>query len=201
MPTALDQVREFHTATGLSDRLDAPTMDVGDGDRALRRSLLREEAREVRDGLEEGDLVAVADGLADTAYIVYGTAVTYGIPVADHVHADPPAPGGRDGVPAADTAQLADDVDRAVTTCELAERTGDAARFSAALDAAARACRNAADALAIPLGAVFDEVHASNMSKADDDGVIHRRADGKVLKGAHYTPPDVAGVLAASRHR
>ena len=46
--------------------------------------------------------------------------------------------------------------------------------------------------------AVLDEVHASNMTKLGADGRPIRRADGKVLKGPDYRPPDIAAVLARS---
>ena len=35
----------------------------------------------------------------------------------------------------------------------------------------------------------FREVHRSNMSKLGEDGKPIKRADGKVLKGPHFTPP------------
>ena len=36
----------------------------------------------------------------------------------------------------------------------------------------------------------FDRVHASNMSKLDDNGQpIRRESDGKILKGPNYAPP------------
>lgn len=54
----------------------------------------------------------------------------------------------------------------------------------------------AADALGIDLPAVFLEVHRSNMSKVDADGGVLRRADGKVLKGPGYRPPDLDGLVA-----
>lgn len=53
----------------------------------------------------------------------------------------------------------------------------------------------AADALGIDLPAVFVEVHRSNMSKVDADGNVLRRADGKVLKGPGYQPPDLEGLV------
>lgn len=56
-----------------------------------------------------------------------------------------------------------------------------------------------ADLLGIPFDAVFAEVHRANMSKLGADGRPVLRADGKVLKGPGYVPPDVAGVLAAAR--
>jgi predicted HAD superfamily Cof-like phosphohydrolase len=37
----------------------------------------------------------------------------------------------------------------------------------------------------------FEEVHRSNMSKLDDQGLPIRRADGKILKGPNYSPPDL----------
>lgn len=49
----------------------------------------------------------------------------------------------------------------------------------------------------IDLDAVIAEVHRANMSKLGPDGRVLRRADGKVLKGDSYTPPDVAAVLRA----
>jgi predicted HAD superfamily Cof-like phosphohydrolase len=47
----------------------------------------------------------------------------------------------------------------------------------------------------IDLDAVVLAVHESNMSKIAGDGATVTRADGKVLKGAAYRPPDVQGVL------
>lgn len=50
--------------------------------------------------------------------------------------------------------------------------------------------------LGVPLPEVLAEIHASNLSKLGADGRPVLRADGKVLKGPDYRPPDVAGVLA-----
>lgn len=47
----------------------------------------------------------------------------------------------------------------------------------------------------IPLTGVLTQIQASNMSKLGPDGEPIYRADGKVLKGPGYFPPDVAGVL------
>ena len=43
--------------------------------------------------------------------------------------------------------------------------------------------------------ALFDEVHRSNMSKLDEHGRPIYRADGKVLKSARFSPPDLSAVL------
>lgn len=43
----------------------------------------------------------------------------------------------------------------------------------------------------IDLGGVFDAIHTSNMTKSP----ANKRADGKILKGPEYVPPDIAGVF------
>jgi predicted HAD superfamily Cof-like phosphohydrolase len=121
-----DQVREFHLAYGLAVA-DRPTAELSAEQVALRQALIEEEVAELRQAGEDGDLVGVADALADIVYVAYGTACVYGI----------------------------------------------------------------------ELDAVLDEVHASNMTKLGADGRPMHRADGKVLKGPGYRPPDVAGVLSA----
>jgi predicted HAD superfamily Cof-like phosphohydrolase len=119
-------VGEFHTAFGLplhvmpQDRVD-PTLA------ALRVDLLEEEVAEFRQASQEGDVVAIADALGDIAYVLYGTALTYGI----------------------------------------------------------------------NLDAVIAEVHRSNMSKLDTDGKPILRGDGKVLKPATYSPPELRRVLGS----
>ncbi len=121
------QVGDFHRAYGLPVR-DVPTAEVGPDQVALRLALIQEEVGELADAAAAGDLIGVADALADIVYVAYGTAHVYGI----------------------------------------------------------------------DLDAVLDEVHASNMTKLGADGRPIRRADGKILKGPGYRPPDIAAVLARS---
>ncbi|MDO5608149.1 MAG: nucleoside triphosphate pyrophosphohydrolase family protein [Capnocytophaga sp.] len=42
---------------------------------------------------------------------------------------------------------------------------------------------------------VFDEIQRSNMSKLDENGKPIYREDGKVMKGANYTPPNIRQIL------
>jgi predicted HAD superfamily Cof-like phosphohydrolase len=42
---------------------------------------------------------------------------------------------------------------------------------------------------------VFDEIHRSNMSKLDDNGMPIYREDGKILKSSNYFLPDIKNVL------
>jgi predicted HAD superfamily Cof-like phosphohydrolase len=64
--------------------------------------LVAEEIDELMVASEKGDLVAIADALADIAYVVYGTALTYGIDldsVLREVHRSNMSKLGADGKP------------------------------------------------------------------------------------------------------
>lgn len=50
----------------------------------------------------------------------------------------------------------------------------------------------------IPLDAVFNEVHRSNMSKLDENGKPIYREDGKILKSALFSRPDIKSILDAA---
>ena len=63
--------------------------DVDDRTRALRERLIQEEFEELKEAMDKRDLAAIAKELADLLYVVYGTAVSYGIdmgPVFREVH-------------------------------------------------------------------------------------------------------------------
>ena len=69
---------------------------------ALRLRLQREETEELAEAIEAGDVVGVADALADLVYVAYGTAITYGIDldaVLAEVHRSNMSKLGRDGRP------------------------------------------------------------------------------------------------------
>jgi predicted HAD superfamily Cof-like phosphohydrolase len=74
-------VRDFHQAFGqrIGEKPELPDRE----ERKLRRKLLEEEFEEYLDAEHEGDLIEVADALADIIYIACGTAVSYGIPLDD----------------------------------------------------------------------------------------------------------------------
>ncbi len=71
----------------------------------------------------------------------------------------------------------------------------DIADIADALADIAYVTYGAAVTYGIDLDAVLAEVHRSNMSKLGDDGRPVLREDGKVLKSARYTRPDVVSVL------
>ena len=79
----LDLVREFHQAFADGDAshiADKPGVPADDR-RELRFELIREEWLEFIDAWETDDLVEIADALADLTYVIYGTALEYGIPL------------------------------------------------------------------------------------------------------------------------
>lgn len=90
MSKIAEQVREFHETFGCDI---APNGYLGFGSdklRQLRLDLLVEEVEEYEDASDVEDIVEVADALADMVYIIYGTALSYGIDldaVLDEVHA------------------------------------------------------------------------------------------------------------------
>jgi len=49
----------------------------------------------------------------------------------------------------------------------------------------------AGHAFGIDLDECFNEVHRSNMTKLGEDGRPMYREDGKVMKGPHYSEPDL----------
>jgi predicted HAD superfamily Cof-like phosphohydrolase len=121
MTDAQHMVAEFHRTFGI---LIANTPTAPDEKtRALRVRLIQEEFDELKEALDHDDLPALAKELADLLYVVYGTAVSYGIDMEP----------------------------------------------------------------------VFREVHRSNMSKVGG----HKRADGKWVKPAHYSPASIEPILTA----
>jgi predicted HAD superfamily Cof-like phosphohydrolase len=83
-----DAVAEFHAAFRLPMR-QLPSTDIGPALASLRVALLEEEVREFSVAARKGDLIGIADALADIVYVAYGAALTYGIdldPVLREVH-------------------------------------------------------------------------------------------------------------------
>jgi predicted HAD superfamily Cof-like phosphohydrolase/3'-phosphoadenosine 5'-phosphosulfate sulfotransferase (PAPS reductase)/FAD synthetase len=99
-PSNLDLVRAFHTAFDIPI-LPAPTFPAPDRI-AMRLRILDEERQELTDAIEAGDLVEVADALTDMSYLVYGTALEFGIdlnPCFREVHRSNMSKLGHDGKP------------------------------------------------------------------------------------------------------
>ena len=56
-------------------------------------------------------------------------------------------------------------------------------------------CFQYAENMEWDLEEALDRVHKSNMSKLGLDGTPIRRADGKVLKGPNYQPPELTDLV------
>src|SRR5271166_4879961 len=72
-------VTQFHEVYGsyIQNHSGFPSQEI----RELRKKLLEEEMTEYLDAERENDFVEVCDALGDMLYIIYGTAVSYGIPI------------------------------------------------------------------------------------------------------------------------
>jgi predicted HAD superfamily Cof-like phosphohydrolase len=71
-------VAEFHKAFNLPMQ-QLPSTEIDHALATLRVALLEEEVGEFAAASEKGDLAGIADALADIIYVIYGTALTYGI--------------------------------------------------------------------------------------------------------------------------
>ena len=81
-------LRHFHRAFELLIS-DEPTVDIPGDVTTLRKKLIEEEFIELQEAMENKDIVKIADGLGDLLYVVYGTAVSYGIdmePIFNEIH-------------------------------------------------------------------------------------------------------------------
>ena len=87
MADAQSMVEAFHRMFDIVANR-APTV-VDEPTRALRERLIQEEFEELKEAMARNDLAAIAKEMADLLYVVYGTAVSYGIaidPVFREVH-------------------------------------------------------------------------------------------------------------------
>lgn len=121
--TNYKMVEEFHKTFG-ANISESPNLPI-ESERELRKKLLTEEFNEYLEGEHNNDIVEISDALGDMMYIIYGTAVSYGLPIDE----------------------------------------------------------------------IFAEIHASNMSKLDENGKPIYREDGKVLKSNLYFKPDIKKII------
>jgi predicted HAD superfamily Cof-like phosphohydrolase len=97
----LSDVQAFHRAFDLPAP-DVPTSTVPAEVRRSREELMQEELRELTEAMRAEDMIEIADALADLLYVVFGTAVAYGVPIDQvfaEVHRSNMTKLGRDGRP------------------------------------------------------------------------------------------------------
>jgi predicted HAD superfamily Cof-like phosphohydrolase len=73
-------VREFMEKHNQPIR-SLPSLTTSYLERCLRKKLHIEEVSELNAAIDNNDIVGIADGLADSLYVLFGTALTYGIPI------------------------------------------------------------------------------------------------------------------------
>ncbi|PCJ99770.1 MAG: phosphoribosyl-ATP diphosphatase [Zetaproteobacteria bacterium] len=100
--TTLGQVKEFHETYGLPV-LDMPCISDKKTNE-LRINLLAEELDELKDALEQGDMVETLDALIDLQYVLDGAFLSLGMahlktPAFDEVHRSNMSKLGADGKP------------------------------------------------------------------------------------------------------
>jgi predicted HAD superfamily Cof-like phosphohydrolase len=97
----LDAAMAFHAAFNLP-RQALPSLAIDESLAKTRIALLEEEVGEYLEAVSESDLVGIVDALADIVYVIFGTAVTYGIDldrVLSEVHRSNMSKLDRDGKP------------------------------------------------------------------------------------------------------
>lgn len=149
----------------------------------LNRRLVDEELREtLHDGVQENSLVKLADGCADSLYVVAHAINQLGRP-NNRKRDDAAIVLLNDAISRANLVLAhhplvsEDDVDRNLAYIEIIVR-GIAASYE------------------IPLDDIFSEVHRSNMTKSWPDGSIKKDAGGKVIKPPTYEPARIAEILS-----
>lgn len=80
-----------------------------------------------------------------------------------------------------------------------AAQTGDPNHYASVLDGVCDLVWVAiglAHNMGLPFDAAFEEVRVTNMAKVDPvTGRVARREDGKILKPAGWTPPDILSII------
>ena len=75
--TNFEKVKEFMTTFGqeIKDKAEFPNEKIVE----LRKKLIDEEFNELKDAINENDLIEVADALTDILVVTYGAGVAFGI--------------------------------------------------------------------------------------------------------------------------
>jgi predicted HAD superfamily Cof-like phosphohydrolase len=157
-------------------------------DQVLRKNLIEEERHEVIDAINHENLAHLAGELSDLLYVVYGSAVTFGLDLPDLTLKHkilPPAI----RFPVVQKSRIS----RAVAGLIIAIDSGDLARVEKNLLTTVMAVARVEADCGLDLVPFFAEVQRANMAKAS--GPV--RADGKRLKPPDWVAPDLNGVLAS----
>lgn len=151
-PNALTDVAAFHKTFDLPV-LEEPT--IPDAKRCeLRISLLQEELNELKEAIEQNDLVEVADALADIQYVLSGAILEFGLGTKFK--------------------QLFDEVQRSNMS---------------------KTCKSEAIARATQAHYMDTKQVESVIEQKDEEYLVYRKGDRKVLKSVEYSPADLRTIL------
>jgi len=182
-----EAVRDFHATF---DNTIGDTSAIRDG--RLRWRLIDEERNEVIAAIEKRDLALLGGEIADLLYVIYGSAVSFGILLPDiSLSRRASSIALRD--PRTQISRINRSTDRALR----AIYSDDIKRARRALTAVLIAIARVEADCGLDLDGFFAEVHRANMDKIGGK----RRPDGKRLKPANWRPPDLAGTLVAQLAR
>lgn len=183
-------VAEFHRAFGhpVEEKPVWPTAELVE----LRIRLIIEELDELEEAIVARNIIDVADALGDLTYVVHGMALTFGLVLqCAFMEIKAKARFPERSVAKSAFKSVRDNVRRV----QMAVRRRESYSLRCALEDLLVAIYSMADAFGIPIVAVFEEVHRSNMSKLGEDGKPILREDGKILKGPNFTQPDLERVM------
>lgn len=183
----LSSVKEFQRLFEVAlSPVGTPLKDAPPEDVALNKRLIVEELGEtVTDGIHKADAVEIADGCADSLYVLCHAINQLGrVP---NIRRDDAA-----------ALLLVEAINRISLVLDGPQNFIEDGDIDRNLSYAEIVVRGVAAVYNIPLEAVFDEVHRSNMTKVWPDGKIRKDAGGKVVKPDSYEPARVAAVLEQS---
>jgi len=78
MKQLINDVKAFHEVLDMPIS-SIPSLNIPEERIRLRSNLILEEYCELMNGIEEKNLVKIADGMADTIYVIIGAALEFGI--------------------------------------------------------------------------------------------------------------------------
>jgi len=149
---ALNGVARFHKTFNMPN-LDSPTIPSADRCK-LRLNLLIEELEELKEAIDDNDMVEVADAFCDIQYVLSGAILEFGL--------------------GEQFAELFAEVQRSNMSKVCASREE--------AEATVEFYRNEKDT-------------EGYIVERDDEFLVYRKSDNKVLKSINYSPADIAGKL------
>ncbi len=184
-----DMVKEFHVKMGQPNpgyMVKQPTQVA-----LLRARLISEEFGEICEAIERGDMESLADGLGDLHYVVYGTAVAYGLELVSN----DVVPLERLTIPPVhklhrELLKMAQAVSGIVIRLHnLEANPSELQILPISLAVLVDATNRLAKLFQIPLGDIFREIHRSNMTKTP------LNEHNKGGKGEGFSPADIRPIL------